>query len=213
LAGAGAVRSTANDMLAFVRANLDPPKGELGQAIEMAWNIHQKPIAETDFAMGLGWHVARDCQTRWHNGQTGGYHAMVLINRPLRIGVVVLANTATGEIDRLAEDLVRMLAGAKVPPRTFEKRETVEVEPEVLERYVGKYELAPGVVFTVSAEDGKLMVGLTGQPTFQVFPRSETEWFYKVVDATLTFKVNDDGQCRALILFQNGIRQTAKRVE
>jgi hypothetical protein len=43
--------------------------------------------------------------------------------------------------------------------------------------------------------------------------RSETEWFYKVVEATLTFKVGDDGQCRELELFQNGVRQTAKRVK
>jgi uncharacterized Zn finger protein len=82
---------------------------------------------------------------------------------------------------------------------------------EALQKFVGSYELAPGAVFTVEAMDGKLMIGLTGQPSHQVFARSETVWFYKVVDATITFKVDKNGKCDSLVLFQNGIKQTAKR--
>lgn len=112
MAGAGALRSTAEDMIRYARAHLDPPDNQLGEAIELAWRVHQPPIAPQDFAMGLGWHLARDGITRWHNGQTGGYHAMLLIDRPRRIAVVVLSNTATMQIDPLAEQLVRLLAGA-----------------------------------------------------------------------------------------------------
>ena len=115
--------------------------------------------------MGLGWHLARDGQTRWHNGQTGGYHAMMLVNRQLETGVVLLTNTATMEVDRLAEDIIRMCAGAPVEPRTFDK--PVPVAKEIMQRYVGKYELIPGFVLTVSVEDEKLMVGATGQPSPQ----------------------------------------------
>ena len=211
LAGAGAIRSTASDMLRFVGANLAPPAGKTGEAIEMAWEIHQKPITRGEFAMGLGWHVARDGSSRWHNGQTGGYHSMLLVNREIETGVVLLTNTATGEVDQLAQDIMRMIAGAKVEPRTFEK--SLVVKPEVMQRYAGKYELVPGIVFTVTVKNNKLMVGLTGQPTFQVHARSETEWFYKVVEATLRFEVDDNGKCDSLELFQMGIRQKAKRID
>ncbi len=111
MAGAGGVCSTAEDMLRYARAHLHPPEGSLGKAIELAWEVRQPPIKPQDFSMGLGWHIARDGETRWHNGQTGGYHCMLLINRKLDIAVVVLANTATMEIDALAEQLVRALAG------------------------------------------------------------------------------------------------------
>ncbi len=211
LAGAGAIRSTVDDMLKFARANLNPPEGKLGQAIDLAWLIHQKPIEDTDFAMGLGWHVARDGSTRWHNGQTGGYHAQLMINRKFDTAVVVLANTATMEVDRLAEQIMRMAAGSAEEPRKFEKE--IAVAPEVLKKYAGKYQLAPGIVFTVTAEGDKLLVGLTGQQTFRVYPRSEVEWYYKVVDATLTFQLDRQGRCTALELFQNGVRQQAKRME
>ena len=63
------------------------------------------------------------------------------------------------------------------------------------------------------AKDGKLYAQLTGQPTFRVYPRSETEWFYRVVEATLTFEVDDDGICTSLELFQNGARMPAQRVQ
>jgi hypothetical protein len=57
------------------------------------------------------------------------------------------------------------------------------------------------------------MVGITKQPTLQVFARSETEWFYKVVDATLKFQLDDGGKCTSLQLLQNGATQTAKRIK
>jgi len=211
LAGAGAIRSTGKDMLKFVQADLDPPAGEIGKAMQLAWQVHQQPLEKGQFAMGLGWLVAHDGQTRWHNGQTGGYHAVVYVNRQLEVGVVLLTNTSTGEVDRLAEQIVQTLAGAKVEPRKFEK--PVAVDPKLLERYVGKYQLVPGMDFTVTTKKGKLFVGLTGQPVIEVFPRSETEWYYKVVKATLAFDVDSNGTCTAVELFQNGVRQKAKRIE
>ena len=210
LAGAGGVRATVNDLLLFAAANLAPPKDKLGQAIEMAWAIHQKPIKKGDVPLGLGWHLTPD-GTHWHNGQTGGYHSMMLINRNTKTSVILMTNTATVEVDQLATDILKMVSGAKVAPRKFEKPITVPAES--LQKLVGSYELAPGAVFTVEAKDDKLMIGLTGQPSLQVFARSETVWFYKVVDATITFNVDKSGKCDSLVLFQNGIKQTAKRMQ
>ncbi len=209
LAGAGAIRSTPRDMLRFAKANLVPPEGELGEALELAWKVHQPIVGDRGLPMGLGWHATRRGNLRFHNGETGGYHSILLVNRDLQAAVVVLANTANGEIDALGQDIMKTLGGATVPPRKFDQ--PVTVAREKMERYVGTYALAPGVNFTVTLQDDKLMVGLTGQPAYQVFARSPTVWYYKVVPATLTFKVDENGKCTAVELFQNGVRQTAKR--
>jgi len=208
--GAGGIRSSTKDMLLFARAHLAPPDDEIGRAIELAWKKHTDDDAKGP-TMGLGWHFAADGTTRWHNGQTGGYHSMLLIDRESKLAVVLLANTGYLGLDRLATDVMRILNGDEVKPRTFEK--SVRVAKKVMERYVGKYELAPMFVFTVSVKDDKLMVGVTNQPTHQVFARSETEWFYKVVNAKLKFQLDDDGKCTSLKLLQNGITQTAKRIK
>jgi len=141
LAGAGGIRSSVGDMLLLARAQLAPPDNPIGKAIALAWKVHQQPLAPGDFAIGLAWHIARDGSTRWHNGQTGGYHSMMLVNRDIETAVVLLTNTATMEADRLAQDIIQMLSGAKVEPRAFEK--SVKVSPDVMQAYVGKYELAP----------------------------------------------------------------------
>ena len=213
LAGAGAIRSTGNDMLRFIKAQLEPPGGALGEAIDLAWKKHWDPSDPNAFDMGLGWHIAHDGQTRWHNGQTGGYHSMMLVNRPRGIGVSILCNSATFEIDALAESIIRMLGGQNVEPRAFEQPDEMEIAPEKLPRYAGKYQLAPGAVLTFEVKSGKLFAQLTGQPSFRVFPKSESEWFYKVVDAQLTFEFDDEGNCTQVTLHQSGRDMPAKRID
>jgi CubicO group peptidase (beta-lactamase class C family) len=211
LVGAGGVHSTARDLLKLARADLDPPENEIGAAIRLAWRVHRQSDAPDEPSLGLGWHRGPGPETGWHNGQTGGYHAMLLIDRRLNAAVVVLTNTATMQVDRLAIDVMKSLAGEEVEPRRFEQQ--VKVPEEVMQRYVGTYEIAPGVDFQVAIDNGRLMVKLADQPALQVYAKSETEWRYRVVRATIVFKVDDSGECSALELHQNGIVQTATRVE
>jgi len=209
LAGAGGIRSTTDDMMRFIDANLHPPEGVLGEAIELAWKQHL-PSRNGDFAMGLGWHIARDGQTRWHNGQTGGYHSMILVSRELDAGVVVLCNTATGEVDALAESIIQALAGMKVAPRTFPKEKSIPAAE--VARLVGRYQIVPQFILTVRADGEKLFVQATNQGENRVYPESPTEWKLRVVDASLTFEVPDKGKCVAVTLHQNGRDMRGTRI-
>ena len=58
----------------------------------------------------------------------------------------------------------------------------------------------------------RLTAQLTGQPAFDIFPESETQFFLKVVDAQLSFVKDDKGQVTELILKQGG-EQRAKKVK
>jgi hypothetical protein len=323
------------DMMRFAKAQLTPPKGTLGEAIELAWKQH-RDADESGSAMGLGWIIAGDGQTRWHNGQTGGSHAALFINRELKCAVVVLCNTAAKEVDGLAMQLVMKAAGQEVKPepsetsdpesgdhpkrapytgvrwegdepvvkigeewftlvsldgiaaadivafckRTYEdlwqkrfEEDLVEVlvgmghEPKdtvrlvvrplgsqatrtlegvamteanrrairasaseasensghesgevaidskLRRRLVGRYQLTPSFIFDVQDRDGRLMVGITNQPTQEVFPDSATRWSYRGVDATLEFKLPKTGPAKSLVLHQNGAEQTAYRIK
>lgn len=118
LTGAGGIRSTTADMVKFIQANLDPPDNELGQALDLAFEKHLDATSKHR-AMGLGWMIAGDGTTRWHNGQTGGYQSMMLVSRKLNAGVVLLSNTAGGGTDQLAENIFQTIVGMDVPPRKF----------------------------------------------------------------------------------------------
>ena len=79
--------------------------------------------------------------------------------------------------------------------------------------YAGRYQLAPTFILTVTREGGHLFVEATGQPKFEVFPESEREYFYKVVDAQITFNTDSQGRVMELVLHQNGQDVPARRIE
>jgi D-alanyl-D-alanine-carboxypeptidase/D-alanyl-D-alanine-endopeptidase len=198
-AGAGGIRSTAADMMRFLRANLE--EGPLSGTLAFAREVRYTPPDANAQRLGLGWHIS-PAGIHWHNGQTGGYHSFVALDVKNRRAVVVLADTATGEVDALGGDLLRLLAGESVTPR--EVRKEVEVKPEVLAAYAGTYKLFGDFKLTVTVEDGRLMVQATGQQKFPVFATSETEFFYKVVDAQISFQRDASGKTTGLVLHQNG---------
>ena len=80
----------------------------------------------------------------------------------------------------------------------------VKVDPAILATYVGDYELTPTFVLTITLEDGRLMTQATGQPKVEIFAKSETEFFLKVVDAQITFVRGSDGKVEKLVLHQGG---------
>lgn len=80
----------------------------------------------------------------------------------------------------------------------------VKVAEEILDSYLGVYELMPGFNITITREGAQLMGQATGQSSFEMFPRSETEYYLKVVDAQIVFNLNDEGAVESLTLFQGG---------
>lgn len=93
LAGAGALRSTANDMLKFLAANLNLHKSPLATAMQQT-HLVQTRTTLTNLSVCLGWHVLakHNKEIIWHNGETGGYHAFVGFDKTTGRGVVVLTN-------------------------------------------------------------------------------------------------------------------------
>ncbi len=82
--------------------------------------------------------------------------------------------------------------------------QVADVDPAIYERYVGEYKLPIGLNLTVSTREGKIFTQGTGQPEAELFPKSETEFFLKVVDAQITFVLDESGTVTGLILHQAG---------
>ena len=87
------------------------------------------------------------------------------------------------------------------------------VPNSVLESYIGKYELQPGFIITVTKEGSQLKAQATGQSAFEIFPKSETEFYVKVVAAQITFNKNAAGTVESLTLFQGGQEMVGKKIQ
>lgn len=217
LAGAGALRSTVNDLLTFVSAAMTS-EGPLAPAFARLTSVRH-PTGAPNLEVALGWHVLRlhGRDLFWHNGGTGGYRSFVGYDPTKRVGVVVLSNTgaAVG-----VDDIGRHLLDARSPllpqdsPLLVPKptRTAIPMEPATFDRFVGRYQLAPQAMFTISRQGGRFLAQLTGQPAFEIYPESPTTFFLKVVDAQLTFEIDPQGRAVALVLHQAGRDQRAPRV-
>jgi len=212
LAGAGALRSTVNDMLKFVAANLGLARSDLWPAMQLT-QVPRHAAGSPDMQIGLGWHILTKFGTAmiWHNGGTGGYHSFIGFDKKKRRGVVVLANSANS-----IDDIGFYLLEPKNPLAHFEpakERVAINLKPEILDRYVGRYEIASNVFFNLRRDGGKLMAQLTGQAYCEIFPESETNFFYKVVNAQITFVKDNQGRVTDLILHQNGQNPKAAKIK
>jgi CubicO group peptidase (beta-lactamase class C family) len=101
---------------------------------------------------------------------------------------------------------------AKRVSDTVTERPAARVDPALYEAYVGRYELAPGFVLTVTRVGDRLMTQATGQQQIEIFPASDTEFFPKVVEARITFLKGPDGKVDRLILRQSGREMPARRL-
>ncbi len=96
---------------------------------------------------------------------------------------------------------------------TDELTATVEVDAARLESYVGQYELAPGFILTVTRVGSQLKAQATGQPQFDIFPKTEHVFYLKVVEAQLTFNESEQGAVESVTLLQNGQETVGKKLE
>jgi CubicO group peptidase (beta-lactamase class C family) len=94
LAGCGALRSTANDMLTFLSANLELTDTPLKAAMRRMRSI-RKPTGMPDLDIAMAWHIFTKFggEIVWHNGGTFGYRSFIGFDPAAKKGVVVLCNT------------------------------------------------------------------------------------------------------------------------
>ncbi len=207
LAGAGALRSTTSDMLTFLAANLGYIKTPLAPAMADEISI-RRPAGAPDMQIAYAWHI----QTRdgdsiiWHNGGTGGYRSYMGFDPKTRVGVVVLTNIST---DTGVDDIGRHLLNSsypllKVNPPT--ERRQITLDPKIFDRYVGVYQLGPYALLVISRDGDRFYAQLTGQEKVEIFAQSDSTFFYKIVDAQLSFGA------ASVTLHQNGADTVGRRL-
>src|SRR5690606_37788817 len=196
---AGAMYSTVRDLLKWDRALYSDailPQ----QLLRTMWTPYKDNYR-------YGWQIfdsAPDFFNRrvvLHGGGINGFSTLIVRYLDDRTTVVVLANLVSAPVARIAHDLSAIAFGE--PYSLPKQRTAVKVPVEVLDAYVGEYELRPGFVFVITREGERLYVQPTGQGKSPIFPESATEFFSKIVDAQISFAKDASGRVTGLVLHQN----------
>jgi hypothetical protein len=94
-----------------------------------------------------------------------------------------------------------------------EARESIDLDTEVLDRYTGDYQVTPTGVMTVTREGNRLFTQTTGWPKSEIFAQTQTDFFYKVNKAQISFEIDAQGQSTGLVIHLNGLNRRAPRID
>src|SRR5699024_4363652 len=93
LQGAGILKSTLNDMLTFLEANLGLTDHPLQQVFNQTHKIQSNINVDNNTQMGLGWMVTKDKETKnnihWHNGGTVGFNTYIGMKKEKKMGIII----------------------------------------------------------------------------------------------------------------------------
>jgi CubicO group peptidase (beta-lactamase class C family) len=106
-AGAGAIRSTARDLLIYAAANLGKAPSPLNKAIQLT---HEVTFSNNTVTTGLNWFYLKSGGEKFlfHNGGTGGFKSWLGIHEKKQFAVVILSNS-TAEPGEMGRELVKWL--------------------------------------------------------------------------------------------------------
>lgn len=82
----------------------------------------------------------------------------------------------------------------------------ISVPEDILKSYVGRYDYGQGMVNIITLEDGQLYAQATAEPNFPIFPSSDEEFYWKVIQARIKFVTDENGIVTHAIHFQNGMQ-------
>jgi serine-type D-Ala-D-Ala carboxypeptidase/endopeptidase len=188
--GAGALRSTAEDMLKYLKANVGPPRTQLEQAMSFAREI-RVPLGDEGSGYGFAWRtdVSAGGPLVMHGGVTAGFSARMAFMPEAGIGTILLIDERTfGFQHRGGNGLLFPLP----PARTWME---ARVAPEVLARYAGRYAptAGPGAYDVRLEEEAFLTLQPRGQERTRLHATSDSTFYVLGSPLSLSFRQRDDG--------------------
>ena len=178
------------------------------------------PMGVGNFAVGFtvskigqGWYFS-------HGGSNWGFRATLLAHKIKGYGLAIMTNADQGgavasELSRRIQVAYEWDSFADPAPRGYRppvERTEIDVAEEILETYVGEYELSPEMSLVVTLENGQLNLEVTGQGKAPLFAEAEDKFFLRVADAQISFTKDESGEVTELILHQGGREQPAPKV-
>ncbi|WP_428937457.1 serine hydrolase [Fontivita pretiosa] len=196
LPGAGAIRSTANDLLKFLSANLGMASPPLADLMRQSQAVQELDSGRRD---RLVWN--EDAGVLHHGGLVGGFRANLGFDPVQKRGVVILANCASSRMP------VAML-GHLLRGRPARPARVAPIDSGLLDRYVGEYRFRGGATCTVRRDGQRLLLQVwRGQPRYpmpylshEVFPQSQTLFYEQMWDNRVRFVCNARGQATRLVI-------------
>jgi CubicO group peptidase (beta-lactamase class C family) len=200
---AGGLYSTTADLLRWEEGLFG------GKLISAASFAKMTTPFKNDYAFGLTVQTVAGRKVIEHAGGIEGFNTFLAYYPETKVTVAILANLNGQAPNQIAAQLADLAQGGTV--QLPSERKEIALPIATLSKYVGTYELAPGVNMMMRLVGDHLTTQLTGQQQFPVLAESETKFFLKVVDAQIEFFTDASGVVTHAVLYQNGRERKVPR--
>jgi len=205
--------SNVNDMSRWAMANLN--YGELdGVRIleESTYDIMWNKGNDVSGNVGICWKLDEHngLKTIYLGGADIGYRSFMIMVPEKSLGIVAASNCLPMPITDIVEAALSIALGEDfIDPFAVD----TTVNPDIYDAYVGEYDYGHGAILTVIKEEDRLFAQMTGQPKFEIFPKSETEFFWKIANAQIEFVKDNEGKVIKAIHHQGGQKLEALKIK
>ena len=93
-----------------------------------------------------------------------------------------------------------------------ERPPLAKVDSKVLDSYVGRYEVGPGMSVNVTREGDRLFGQIANQPKMELVPESATQFYIREMDTPVTFVKSENGEVKEAIVELGSRTLRGKRV-
>ncbi len=226
LAPGAALRSTANDLLNYLSANLGLTPSSLTplmkNTLAVQFHAHQDTDTGLDTDIGLAWMITSELDGTkivQHGGLTDGFMSYVCFDVTRRRGVVVLSNLQDFELYKLG----RLLLGSEWQSNLRPK--AAKISSQVYDSYVGQYresDAAGAPLIGIRREGDRLFARATGSESWpfdvlmppvvvEILPVSETRFCERLSGTPMTFSRDAQGKVNGLTVhYQGTVKSYAK---
>ena len=98
-------------------------------------------------------------------------------------------------------------------PKLGDAPKAAAVDPKAFDAVLGRYDYGNGLILTVTREGDRLFGQATNQPKFEMFPASETEYFWTAVNAQLKLTKDASGKVTGGVHTQSGQTVEVRKIE
>ena len=210
--GAGGIYSTVEDLQAWVQNYASPLVGNAEIFEQMMTSYVLTNGDETGYGYGLFIDEQRGLRRVHHGGADVAHRSMVAYYPEINAGITVQSNHAQFDSNVAFQIAASFFADAmeSEDEGTEEPAEgdfdAAAYDPADFDDYVGRYAMdaRPDFILTFTREDDTFYTQATGQQQIEILPTSDSTFALTVVEASIVFHRNEDGEVDGLTLNQNG---------
>jgi hypothetical protein len=216
--GAGGIYSTLDDLKIWGEHYMTPTLVSEESIEEMMTSFVLNSGEESGYGFGLFLDEQNGFERVHHGGADVAHRSQFVIYPELNAGITVQSNDASFNSNQAFEIASWFFEELQEAEESISEEDEAfdasSYDPALFDEFVGRYALdsAPDFILSFSREGSTLYTQATGQPQLEIEPTSENSFKLLVVEASLTFERNEDGEVNGLILDQGGMQQHATRL-